>query len=93
MHPAHSETRVPGCGGRVRWSPNRQMWDYLCQAGYGQRGEKLGKTITPEWVPKEPKHVPEGGTGLGVPGQRGLDGQDLVGGGQVKPTGFVSQEH
>lgn len=61
--------------------------------GYKQRREKLGKIITAKWVPKEPSHflrarLPEGGAGLRALGQRGLEGQDLVGERPVKPTGF-----
>lgn len=75
------------------------MWDNLCKAAYGQRREKLGKIIRAEQVPKESKHflrarLPEGGAGLEIPGQRGLEGQSLVGERQVNPTGFVCfQEH
>lgn len=46
-----------------------------------------------EQVLEEPKHflkarLLEGSMGLRAPGQRGLEGQDLVGERQGKPTGF-----
>lgn len=72
---------------------------HRCETISGQRREKKGKMIIAEWIPKEPKHFlrarpPEGGAGLEVPGQRGLEGQDLVAERQVQPTGFVGfQEH